>query len=563
MNAIERRVQEWLDGPYDDETKAQIRQWQSDNPELLKDAFYTDLSFGTGGLRGIMGVGSNRMNVYTVRRASQGLANYLRKSQKEPSVFIGFDSRHHSEEFALESARVLAANGVKVYLLKHLRPTPFISFGCRHKKCSAAIMITASHNPPEYNGYKVYWNDGAQVVPPHDTGIMKEVEAIHDLRKVKLAEPNDRLIIRIDGELDQPYIEAIRPLSYQAKQNHHFGENLKITYTSLHGTGVTLVPPSLKDWGFTNLFYVEEQMVPDGDFPTAKKPNPEYKETLHLGIHTLLQTGSDILLATDPDADRMAVVVRHHDKPVILTGNEIAAICVYYICETVKNKLLKKGAFITTIVSSDLIPTIARSYNIPCFEVLTGFKYIAEKIHKWETEKDGYHFLFGAEESYGYLLGTVARDKDAVLTSCFISEIALHLKLQNLTLVDYLYKIFHKFGIFREKQLSMEFEGAEGAEKMHQLMDHLRQNLPRTFGGKLVLAVEDYKKGVRDLPKSDVLLFRLEDESKIVIRPSGTEPKIKIYAGVREKKFHSIKEGLHACDHKLDQLLEATRKDLH
>lgn len=571
--ATKKRIDAWLQGPYDEETKAEIRKQLIENPQSLIDAFYTELSFGTGGLRGIMGVGTNRMNRYTIQITTQGLANYLLKESKgkEPlSVFIGFDSRHNSSLFAQEAAAVLAGNGIAVHLLKELRPTPFISFGCRYKKCSAAIMITASHNPPEYNGYKVYWSDGAQVVPPHDTGIIQEIQATQKIKKASLDDP---LIHLIGDELDGAYIEAIRPLQLQKEKNQQKGSSLKIAYTSLHGTGITLVPQALSDWGFSSVHFVKEQITPDGDFPTVKFPNPEYKEALALGIDTLTRTESDLLIATDPDADRLGAVVMHQGKPIILTGNQTASLCVGYLCETLtkQNKMPKKGAFVTTIVTTELLKTIAKAYERPCFEVLTGFKYIGEKIHEWEQSKEGYQFLFGAEESYGYLLGTHARDKDAVVSACLIAEMALAAKEQGLTLVDKLHAIYQKHGLYREKQLSLNFNATkEGMEQMTNLMNRLRKSPPESFCGKAVIAMEDYETGVATLlpskkthkltlPTSDVLLFRLEDESKLIVRPSGTEPKVKVYASVYEKSVSSVENATLQADQRLEKLLQEVK----
>lgn len=561
---VEKRVEEWLNGPYDELSKAEVKVLARD-PKALTDAFYTDLSFGTGGLRGIMGVGTNRMNIYTVRKATQGLANYILKNgDKNKGVLIGFDSRHHSHEFALEAARVFAGNGIKALLLKELRPTPFISFACLTKKCQAAIMITASHNPKEYNGYKVYWSDGGQVVPPHDTGIMHEVESIPKLTDVKLASEHDPLIIPTDGNLDEAYISAITPLQHFPEENHAHGSLLKIVYTSLHGTGFTLMPKALSAWGMSSVSFVEKQIIPNGDFPTVAFPNPEYPETLHLGIEEMFRTESDILIATDPDADRMGIAVMHHGSPTILNGNEVAAICVYFLCETLskQKKMPSKGAFVTTIVTTELLKTIAQSYGKECFEVLTGFKYIGEKIHEWEEKKDGFQFLFGAEESYGYLLGTNARDKDGIVAGCLIAEIALQQKLQGKTLVDLLETIYRKYGMFREKQASIQFKpGKEGSDQIQKLMQNLRSNLPKMLAGQEVIETIDFEKET-GLPHSDVLLFRLKDQSKLIIRPSGTEPKIKVYAAVREPRFTSLMEGISACDKKVDTLIKALQRDL-
>jgi phosphoglucomutase/phosphomannomutase len=565
-----------LDGPYDAETKQQIRSLQEKDPSALLDAFYTRLAFGTGGLRGIMGPGTNRMNSYTVGMATQGLASYILKQTRSGSVLIGFDSRHNSPLFAEIAARVLAGNGIRAFLLKELRPTPYISWGLRHKGCTAGIMITASHNPAEYNGYKAYWSDGGQVVPPHDTGIMQEVERVTRWEHVKLADASDPLIVRIGDEMDADYLAAIRQMRTSPAEDAQSGGALQIVYTSLHGCGITLVPRALAQWGFSSLRLVQEQVVPDGDFPTVKVPNPEYKEALQMGIDLLQSTRSDILIATDPDSDRMAVAAAHHGAAVILTGNEIAALCVHYLCDVLlrRKALPARGAFVTTIVSSDLIKVIAESYGQHCFEVLTGFKYIGQKIHEWERSTDGFQFLFGAEESYGYLLGTHARDKDAVVSACLIAEIALAAKKEGATLIDRLHALYATYGIFQERQLSLSFDpGKKGMEQMQTLMTRLRASPPESLAGQTVISLEDYEKGEKtdratgaktalSLPQSDVLLFRLAEGGKVVVRPSGTEPKIKIYAGVRLRSFSSVAEGLSACNSQLDALLQNAQRDL-
>ena len=557
------RAQSWLDDPYyDEKTKAQVRELLK-NPDQLNDAFYTDLSFGTGGLRGIMGVGTNRMNIYTVRKATQGLAHYIRKHGNPlKGVAIGFDSRHHSHEFAQETAKVLAGNGIKAFLMKELRPTPYVSFATRHFKAQAGVMITASHNPKEYNGYKVFWQDGGQVVPPHDTGIMSEVNAVTSTSQIKLAAIDDPLIISIDSSLDEDYLRALSALQHFPKESH---SSLKICYTSLHGTGITLMPEALARWGFSPPHLVASQVVPDGDFPTVHFPNPEYPEALKAGTEDLVKTGNDLLIATDPDADRLGVVVRHHDKPVALTGNEQAAIAAYFICETLhrQKKMPPKGALITTIVTTELLKKIADAYQVKCFEVLTGFKYIGEKIHEWEQKPGGYNFLFGAEESYGYLMGTYARDKDAMIAGCLFAEIAFKMKEQGKTLVDLLHDIYRKFGVYLEKQFSLTFEeGKKGLDTIQHLMEGLRKNPPASLAGQKVVLSEDFLKGTPEkLPRSDVLLYRLEDQSKIIIRPSGTEPKLKVYLSTHTS-VDSIEKGLTLCKKRLEILIDALKKDL-
>lgn len=561
----QKNVDLWLDGQYDEETKSRIRRLLLEDPKQVLDAFYTNLTFGTGGLRGIMGVGTNRMNFYTVRAATQGLANYILKqpkeTDKEHAVFIGYDSRHQSRQFAEETAKVLAGNGIRAYLFKDIRPTPLVSFGCRYKKCLAAIMVTASHNPPEYNGYKVYWSDGAQLVPPHDIGVINEVVKITDPTLVKsvnsLSHP---LIELIDTEVDDAYIQAIATLQTNSATNQREGNTLKIVYTSLHGTGITIVPRALKAWGFSTVAYVEPQIIPDGSFPTVKSPNPEEKAALELGIDVVLKTQSDLLVATDPDADRMGVVVNHHGEAVILNGNQICALLLEHVCEALSKQksLSEKAAFIKTIGTTELIQAICDAYHRPCFNVLTGFKYIAEKIREWETMPDGYQFIFGGEESYGYLLGTYSRDKDAVVCSALICELALQAKLQGKTLLDKLYDLYHKYGIYQEKLLSINFgETKEGKEQMTLGMQKLRSSHLKFLLDVPVLAIEDYEASTKfylesgkteaiTLPVSDVLLYWLADGTKVMVRPSGTEPKVKIYCGIVEKQFSSIPEGIQA-----------------
>jgi len=574
----EQHISEWLNGPYDDETKATIKKLLIENPKEIIDAFYTTLSFGTGGLRGLMGVGTNRMNSYTVSRATQGLANYLKKESKADtplSVFIGYDSRHHSKSFAESAARVLAANGIHVYLCPEIRPTPFVSFGCRYKHCSAAIMVTASHNPKEYNGYKVYWNDGAQVLPPHDVGIIDEVNKITKLEQVKLVSTiHNSHIEYVDLSLDTAYLEAIKNLQLYPEKNKTHGDKIKVVYTSLHGTGITLAPRAFADCGFINISYVEKQCIPDGDFPTLKSPNPEEKLALKLGIELLEKIEGDLLIATDPDADRVGVAVRHLGEVVILNGNQVACILLYHICEALiaTNKMAENAAFIKTIVTTELFKEIANSYNKECFDVLTGFKYIAEKIREWESTENGPQYIFGGEESYGYLFGTIVRDKDAISTATLIVEAALQAKLQEKTLVDLLHEIYKKFGVFVENLISVKFDETKlGKEQMQKGMENIEKNPPKIINGIAVISLENYAKSTKTdlttgkveklvLPQSDVLIFRLEDGSKLIVRPSGTEPKIKIYGGVVVKEFENIESAFKEGQKKVETLLDALKK---
>lgn len=573
---VQQRVQQWLSSPFDEETRHAVAALQANHPDALIDAFYTTISFGTGGMRGLMGVGTNRLNRYTIRSATQGLAHYILKQEptKPRRVFIGYDCRQNSRLFAEETARVLAGNGIEAYVTKELRPTPFVSFGCRHLDCTAAVMITASHNPAEYNGYKVYWSDGAQVVPPHDQGILEEVKKIESQEAVKLASFQDPLIHEVSDAVDEAYFEALSSLQNYPEENQKSGAELQIVYSSLHGTGITLMPEALKRWGFTSLSLVKAQATPDGTFPSAHSPNPEDPKALELGTAQLIRENSDFFIASDPDADRMGLVVNHHGSPVTLNGNQTASLCLYYLLSTFSKlkKMPAKGAVVTTIVTTPLFSLIASAFNQTCFEVLTGFKYIGEKIHEWETNQNAYTFIFGAEESLGYLYGTHSRDKDAMIAACLLSEIALQQKKEGKTLVDFLHTIYQEFGLFREKQLSVSFGGGkEGQDKMQTLMASLRSEPPKEIAGLSVTITEDYQTHIRThlltgkkekllLPKSNVLVFILEDESKFVIRPSGTEPKIKIYGMVRQALSEPIEDGLAACDRRLDKILKTLKE---
>lgn len=576
----QKNVDRWLNDNYDEETKATIRKLLVEDPQAIINAFYTNLSFGTGGLRGLMGVGTNRINRYTIMSATQGLANYINKQPSPPhghAVYIGYDSRNNSRNFAEEAARVLAANQIKVYLSKELRPTPLISFGCRLKECTAAIIVTASHNPPEYNGYKVYWSDGGQVLPPHDKGIINEVNAITELHQIKqIPSLQYPLIEEVSQDVDNAYLEATYFLQHYSEQNKQFGKKLKIVYANLHGTGITLMPHILSQWGFSDLTLVEQQKEPDGNFPTVSSPNPEDKEALELGIKALEQIQGDLLIATDPDADRLAVAVRHQNHVHLLNGNQIACLCLQHICEarTKNNTLPANAIFAKTIGTTELFKAIADAYERPCFDVLTGFKYIAGKIKEWEEGHNGPQFLFGGEESFGYLLGTHARDKDAIISGALVCEVALQAKLQNKTLVDLLHEIYRKYGVYTEKLLSIKFEESKaGKEQMVQGMARLRKNPPKTIAGINVTALEDYQYSLRTeistgkskkltLPVSDVLLFWLEDGSKIMVRPSGTEPKIKLYCGVINKRL-AMEAATQECEGRATSIVNSVSEFLN
>lgn len=463
----------------------------------------SDLNFGTGGVRGIMGVGANRINRYTIRHYTQALANYLNKqpkTSKELSVIIGYDSRHHSREFAEESAVVLARNHIRVYIYSEMRPTPLVSFGCRYKKCSSAIMITASHNPPQYNGFKVFWNDGSQLSYPHDQGIIDEVKKITDMDRIIYTDIKSPLIEWIGDEIDAEYLNAIFSMQLYPQDNKNQGHSLKVVYTSLHGTGITLMPKALQSWGFSNREFVKEQIIPDGNFPTCKSPNPEESEALKLGIEMLLKVEGDILIATDPDADRVGLVINHHGNIHTFNGNQIACLLLHHILEALstQNCLPKNGVFIKTLVTTELFTHICNDYGKECINVLPGFKYVAEKIREWENSSTGYQFIFGGEESYGYLYGTHVRDKDAIICSLLICEMALQAKLQNKTLCDLLHDLWKKYGVYVETLRSIKFEESKiGKEQMSIAIANIQKNFPRKIDEVEVLIFEDYLTSTR------------------------------------------------------------------
>jgi phosphoglucomutase/phosphomannomutase len=564
---IEERVQAWLQDPFDEETKREVEQLARD-PQKLSDAFFQELSFGTGGMRAVMGAGTNRMNRYTVRAATLGLARYLRSACPEEArltVLIGYDVRHNSRLFAEETARVLAAQGIQALITAEVCPTPLVSFGCRHYSCTAAVMITASHNPPEYNGYKVYWSDGGQVVAPHDAGIIAEVRSIRDWATIPVAPLSSPLIRFLGEELLAAYLAAIRPLQLFPGEDK---KKLSIHYTPLHGTGRLPVSRALQDWGYSPPHLVPAQTDPDPQFHAAPSPNPEEESALRIGTEQLTAASGDLLLATDPDADRLGAVVLDRGRPCRLTGNQIACLCFYHLCSTLalQKKIPDNGALVKTIVTTELLRAIARHFGVACFDVLTGFKYIGEKIDRWEKSFDGMQFLFGAEESYGYLYGTHAHDKDAVVSSCLLAEAAWVAKRQNITLADRLHQLYEKFGIYREGVKSLSFpNSASGMEERNRLMERLRSHPPRQIGPLRIDAVEDFLHQTTSppteqalfagLPPSDVLRFWLEDGSKLVIRPSGTEPKIKIYAEVIEKEGQSDAAAIERADERVRTLL--------
>lgn len=544
--------QSWLDNPYfDEDTKAELKSIAGDDKEI-EDRFYTELEFGTAGLRGVIGAGMNRMNIYTVRKATQGLANYIKKVGKEAQgVAIAFDSRRMSPEFADEAALCLAANGIKAYVFESLRPTPELSYAVRKLGCTAGINITASHNPPEYNGYKVYWEDGAQIPPPHDKGIMDEVKAVTDFATVKTMEKEEAkkagLYEVIGAAIDDAYIAELKKLVVHQDAIDQVKDTLKIVYTPLHGTGNIPVRRVLKELGFQNVYVVPEQEKPDGEFPTVSYPNPEAEEAFVLGLAMAKKLDADLVLATDPDADRLGVYVKDSKTGEYhsLTGNMSGCLIGDYVIGQRKERegLPKDGAFIKSIVSTNMADAIAKYYGIQLVEVLTGFKFIGQKMLEFETKGTG-TYLFGMEESYGCLTGTYARDKDAVVASMTLCEAAAYYKTQGKTLWDAMIDMYEKYGYYKDDVKAITLKGIEGLEKIQTILETLRADAPKEIGGYKVLKVRDYKKDTitdladgkvtpTGLPASNVLYYELEDDAWVCVRPSGTEPKVKFYYGIK------------------------------
>ena len=544
--------EQWLANPYFDEaTKEELKGISEDENEI-KERFYMDLEFGTAGLRGIIGAGTNRMNIYVVRRATQGLANYIAKvDKKAQGVAIAYDSRHMSPEFAEEAALCLAANGIKAYIFESLRPTPELSFAVRHLGCVAGINVTASHNPPEYNGYKVYWEDGSQITPPHDSGIMGEVKSISDWNTVKTmdkAEAEKAGLFQVIGkEVDDAYMAELKKQVIHMDAIEKEGKNLKIVYTPLHGTGNIPARRILKELGFENVYVVKEQELPDGDFPTVSYPNPEAAEAFELGLKLAKEVDADLVLATDPDADRLGVRVKdkngeYHD----LTGNMSGCLLANYELsqrKAVNGSLPEDGALIKTIVTTNLADAIAKGYGVNLIEVLTGFKFIGQQILGFENSGKG-SYLFGFEESYGCLIGTYARDKDAIVATMALCEAAAYYKTQGKTLWDAMIEMYEQFGYYKDAIQSVTMKGIEGLQKIQEIMNSLRQNPPAEFAGHKVTAVRDYKADTitdvatgavkpTGLPNSNVLYYELTDDAWVCVRPSGTEPKVKFYYGVK------------------------------
>lgn len=571
---IQERATHWMGSGFDKETREQVKQLLEHNPQELIESFYTDLEFGTGGLRGIMGVGTNRMNKYTVGMATQGLANYVKSSfPGEPlKAAIAYDCRHNSDFFARITAEILSANGFEVYLFESLRPTPLLSYTIRHFGCHTGIVVTASHNPKEYNGYKVYWNDGGQLVAPHDTNVINEVKKINDVSQINF-DKNESHIHIIGKEMDDIYIQSLTTLSLAPEviQKH---KDLKMVFTPIHGTCVELVPKALQAFGFEKVFNVPQQDVPDGSFPTVESPNPEEPSALKMALEKASEVDAELVMATDPDGDRVGVAVRNlQNEFVLLNGNQAAAIIIYYLLEQWNHKGLLKGKeyIVKTIVTSELLCQMAEEYKVECYDVLTGFKFIAEIIRKLEGQKT---FIGGGEESYGYLIGDLARDKDAVIACCIFAEAAAWAKEKDMSAYELLIGIYEKYGFYKEKLVSITRKGKAGMEEIRAMMEKFRNNPPETINNSPVVMIKDYQKSQQidkrshaiheiKLPKSNVIQLFTEDGSKITMRPSGTEPKIKFYFGVKGKlssknDFAQVGKQL---DHQLDSLISSLELD--
>ena len=568
---VKKNYEYWCTSPiFDDATKSELKSLEGNEDEIF-DRFYRELEFGTGGLRGVIGAGTNRMNFYTVGKATQGLANFINKQgAAAKGVAIAFDSRRMSPEFADTAACVLAANGIKAYIFDSLRPTPELSFALRTLGCTAGIVVTASHNPPEYNGYKVYWEDGAQITAPKDAQIIGEVNAIKDYAEIKKMTTEEAkaagLYEVIGKEIDDKYMEALKKLVLHPEAIKQMASSLKIVYTPLHGTGNVPVRRVLKELGFEQVTVVPEQELPDGNFPTVSYPNPEDKKAFALALDLAKKVDADLVLATDPDADRLGVYAKDTKtgEYKVFTGNMSGMlICEYEMSQKKALGILPdNGALVTTIVSSNMAQAVAKEYGMKFIECLTGFKYIGEQI-KFFEQTGSNEYVFGFEESYGCLVGTHARDKDAVVAVMALCEAAAYYKTQGITLWDQMLNIYNKYGYYKEDLFTMTFKGADGAKKMQDMMDAYRKNTPKQVGAYKVLRLRDYKNDVitdlatgetvpTGLPKSNVLYFELENDAWFCVRPSGTEPKIKIYAGIKGTSLEDSAK-------KLDELMEAIR----
>ena len=570
---VKERAEKWLSDSYDEETRKKVKQLIDNDPKELTESFYKDLEFGTGGLRGIMGVGTNRMNVYTVGMATQGLSNYLKKAfPDEPiRVAVGHDSRNNSRLFAERVADIFAANGFKVYLFDSLRPTPELSFAIRHLHCHSGVVVTASHNPKEYNGYKAYWSDGAQVVAPHDRNIIAEVQKITSPDQVMIWKGDRSENIEIlDETFDQIYLEAVHGLSLSpdAVERYH---DMKIVYTPLHGPGVILVPESLRKYGFTNILTVKEQNIPDGNFPTVESPNPEERSAMKMAIELAESEKAEVVLATDPDADRIGMALRDENgQYVLLNGNQTCSLLVYYIVKrwSELGRLRGKEYIVKTIVTTELVARIAESFGVRHFDCLTGFKYIATVMRNHEQTMQ---YICGGEESFGFLAEDFVRDKDAVSACSLAAEAAAWAKSQDMTLYELLKEMYVRYGFFREALVSVVRKGKEGQEEIAKMMSDYRSDPPRSLGGSPIIAIKDYLSGEAldltngsktpiDMERSNVLQFTTADSTVVSIRPSGTEPKIKFYFGVRAELNDTARFG--EVQAELDGKIESIKKEM-
>jgi phosphoglucomutase len=569
IDKIRKKARIWLGDDFNEETRREVTEMLEKDEKRLIDSFYRDLEFGTGGLRGIMGAGTNRMNIYTLGMATQGLSNYIIKQfgNKGIRVAIAYDCRNNSSYFAETAADIFSANGFEVFLFESLRPTPELSFAIRYYKCNSGVVITASHNPSQYNGYKAYWNDGGQVVPPHDEAIIEEVRKIQSVKEIKFNGKREKIRI-IGKETDDAFLQEVIKMSINPDIIKRYSD-LGIVFTPIHGTGIKLVPPALRLFGFRNILNVPEQAVPDGNFPTVKSPNPEEQGALQLAIEKAVENGSDLVMATDPDADRLGIAVRNKEgKFVLLNGNQTCALLIYYILSQFKEKNKYEGNeyIIKTIVTTDLLEDIADKYNVEYFNVLSGFKFFAEIIRKLEGKKK---FIGGGEESYGFLPGDYVRDKDAVASCALIAEIAAWARSKGKTLYTLLIDIYLEFGLYKERLINIVKEGAEGAKEIKDMMKQYRKSPPKIINKSRVVRIDDYnnltstncltgEKSSIDLIRSDVLQFFLEDGSKISVRPSGTEPKIKFYFSVKSdlESADKYEESMAYLDTRIEDIIK-------
>lgn len=552
---------EWINNPYfDEETKKELLSIGKNEKEI-EDRFYKNLEFGTGGLRGVIGAGSNRINKYTVRRATYGLANYILNKcgneGKKKGVVIAYDSRHKSKEFCLETAKTLAACGIKTYIFDSLRPTPQLSFAVRHLNCVGGVVITASHNPPEYNGYKVYWSDGGQVCPEIAEKIINEVNKIEHYNTIPTTSEDNELIVKLDEIVDIAFIDAVKKQVINQELINKVGKDLKIIYTPIHGTGNIPIRNVLDEVGFKNVSIVKEQELPDSNFSTVEYPNPEEKAVFDIAIKMAKKDGADLIIGTDPDCDRVGVVVKDNDgEYVVLNGNQVGSLLVDYVLSNRVDeiKTMKNPTIVKTIVTSELGAKIAKFYGVECRDTLTGFKFIGEKIHQYENSNEA-TFIMGYEESYGYLVGTHARDKDGVVSALLISEMAAYYYDKGMSLYDGLQEVYSKYGYFKEELKSITLKGIDGMEQIKSIMSYFRNTEVDEIADIKVIEIKDYKNSIDDLPKSDVLKFILEDGTWIAVRPSGTEPKIKFYFGCNGENKVEV-------DNKLENIINEITSNL-